>query len=98
MSRALKWIWLAEKCGAGSTELIRIIDKLGSIDEIFDADYDAYSDAGISERLCEDLCDKDLGGAMKILSYCQSAGVSVLTYDSEGYPASLRNLKDPPAP
>ena len=60
MSRALKWIWLAEKCGAGSTELIRIIDKLGSIDEIFDADYDAYSDAGISERLCEDLCDKDL--------------------------------------
>ena len=34
---------------------------------------------------------------MKILSYCQSADVSVLTYDSEGYPASLRNLKDPPA-
>lgn len=97
MSRELKWIWLAEKCGAGSSELLRIIDKLGSINDIFDADYDAYCEAGVSERLCEDLCDKDLGSAVKILSYCQSAGVTVLTYDSDGYPASLRNLKDPPA-
>lgn len=97
MSRELKWIWLAEKCGAGSTELLRIIDKLGSINDIFDADYDAYCEVGVSERLCEDLCDKDLGSAVKILSYCQSAGISVLTYDCENYPASLRNLKDPPA-
>ena len=97
MSGQLKWIWLAEKCGAGSSELLRIIEKLGSIDKIYDADYDAYCETGISERLCEDLCEKDLGNAAKILSYCQSAGVRVLTYDSEAYPASLRNLKDPPA-
>ena len=97
MNGQLKWIWLAEKCGAGSSELLRIIEKLGNIDKIYDADYDGYCESGISERLCEDLCDKDLGDAAKILSYCQSAGVRVLTYDSERYPASLRNLKDPPA-
>ena len=97
MNSTLKWIWLAEKCGAGSTELIRLIEKLGNIDNIFDADYDGYSETGISERLCEDLCDKDLEKSMKILSYCQSSGVFVLTYDSEKYPVSLRSLKDPPA-
>ena len=36
MNSTLKWIWLAEKCGAGSTELIRLIEKLGNIDNIFD--------------------------------------------------------------
>ena len=56
MSRELKWIWLAEKCGAGSSELLRIIEKLGDIDKIYDADYDGYCETGISERLCEDLC------------------------------------------
>ena len=97
MNSTLKWIWLAEKCGAGSTELLRLVEKLGNINDIFEADYDGYCETGISERLCEDLCDKDLGKAMKILSYCQSAGVFVLTYDSERYPVSLRSLKDPPA-
>ena len=97
MNSTLKWIWLSEKCGAGSTELLRLIEKLGNINDVFEADYDGYCETGISERLCEDLCDKDLGKAMKILSYCQSAGVFVLTYDSEKYPVSLRSLKDPPA-
>ena len=97
MNSTLKWIWLAEKCGAGSTELIRLVERLGNINNIFSADYDGYCETGISERLCEDLCDKDLEGAKKILSYCQSAGVFVLTYDSEKYPVSLRSLKDPPA-
>ena len=97
MNSTLKWIWLAEKCGAGSTELLRLIEKLKNIDDIFNADYDGYCETGISERLCEDLCDKDLERSMKILSYCQTSGVSVLTYDSERYPVSLRSLKDPPA-
>lgn len=97
MNSTLKWIWLAEKIGAGSTELIRLVEKLGNINDIFEADYDGYCATGISERLCEDLCDKDLEKAKKILSYCQSAGVFVLTYDSERYPVSLRSLKDPPA-
>ncbi len=97
MSKDLKWIWLAEKCGPGSTELLKLIEKLGDIDDIFGADYDGYCETGVSERLCEDLCDKDTANAMKIMSYCNSAGVTLLTYDSPKYPASLRSLKNPPA-
>ncbi len=97
MSSTLKWIWLAEKCGAGSTELLKLIEKFDGIDDIFAADYDAYLESGVSERLCEDLCDKSTDKMVKILGYCQTAHVGVLTYDSERYPVSLRSLKDPPA-
>ena len=97
MNDFLKWIWLAEKCGAGSPEVVALVEKLGSIQEIFDADYDKYSEIGLSERLCEDLCDKDTKRAMQIINYCQMAKVGILTYESENYPATLRTLKNPPA-
>lgn len=96
MSNALKWIWLSEKCGQGSSEALTLVEKFASIDEIYDADYDKYSELGISEHLAEKLCDKDLEGAKKIINYCQSAGVGLLTYDGYDYPASLRSLKNPP--
>ena len=97
MNDSLKWIWLAEKCGPGSQEVLRLIEKIGSIDDIYAADYDAYSEIGISERLCEDLCDKDTKRAMNIINYCLRDKVGLITYESERYPASLRSLKNPPA-
>ena len=97
MRNELKWVWLAGKLGVASTELLNLVDKLGSIDNIFNADYDTYSEAGVSERLCEDLCDKGMEKAQRIVSYCQSSDVGILTYDSQAYPASLRSLKNPPA-
>ena len=97
MSNTLKWVWLAEKCGPGSAEMLRLVEKLGTIEDIYGADYDRYSETGISERLCEDLCDKNIENAQKIINYCQRAGVGVLTYDAREYPSSLRSLKNPPA-
>ena len=64
-----EWIWLAEKCGAASKELTRLIEKFGNIKEIFEADYESYIESGISERLSEDLCDKDLTAAARICEY-----------------------------
>ncbi len=93
----LKWIWLAEKCGAGSSEMPKLIEKLGSVEAIFAADYDDFAEIGVSERLCEDLCDKSTEKAQKIINYCQSANVGITTYESYDYPTSLRSLKNPPA-
>ena len=96
MSNALKWIWLSERCGEGSSEVLTLVEKFASIDDIYDADYDKYSELGISEHLAERLCDKGLDNAKKIINYCQSAGVGLLTYDGYDYPTSLRSLKNPP--
>ena len=97
MSKSLKWIWLAQKCGQGSPEILTLVEKLGSIEAIYNADFEAYTAAGVSERLAEDLCDKDLHPSSRIVSFCQSANVGILCYDDPGYPASLRALKNPPA-
>ncbi len=97
MNSFLKWIWLAEKCGAGSSDVLKLVEKIGSIEDIYAADYDRYSSLGLGERLCEELCDKDTGKAEKIVKYCQMARVGILTYESSEYPVSLRSLKNPPA-
>ena len=93
----LKWLWLADKLGVASTELLLLVEKFGDIDEIYNADYDRYCGAGISERLCEKLCDKKVETVRRTVSFCESAGVGILTFDSYDYPASLRSLKNPPA-
>ncbi len=97
MKSDAKWIWLAGKCGIGSTELVNILDRLGPIRDIYLANYDDYIQADISERLAESLCDKSLEEAYKIIKYCEESGIGLLTYGSDKYPVSLRSLKDPPA-
>ena len=97
MNNTAKWIWLSGKCHPGSSEVLTLIEQIGTIDKIYGMDYDGYVDSGISERLAEDLSDKSLESVYKIVSFCQSSGVGVLCYDDPKYPSSLRALKDPPA-
>lgn len=97
MKKTLKWIWLAEKCGAGSMELARLIENFDSIGEIYLADYDTLVERGCSEHLAEKLADKGLDRAYKIVEDCEKHGVDVITYDDVRYPKSLASIKDPPA-
>ena len=90
------WVWLANKCGIASTEFLLLMEKFGGIEDIYNANYDDYSNAGISERLCEDLCDKDLDEAFKIVMRCEQRNNGILTYDSPQYPKALKLLKNPP--
>ncbi len=97
MKNRAKWIWFADRCGAASTEMIRIYEKFCSINEIYLADHDRYIDEGVSERLAEKLSDKSLEDAYTTMKYCQDIGAGILTYSDERYPDSLRTLQDPPA-
>lgn len=97
MKREAMWIWLAQKCGVASKELLILIERFESIEKIYEADYDAYAATGVSERLCEDLCDKSLDEANGIISRCQVLRAGILCYDDQKYPSALRSIKDPPA-
>ena len=97
MKKTLKWIWLAEKCGAGSMELARLIENFDSIGEIYLADYDTLVERGCSEHLAEKLADKGLDRAYSIVADCEKNGINVITYDDVRYPKSLASIKDPPA-
>jgi len=88
---------LAQKCGVGSAEISTLVEKFDSVDEIYEADFDTYADAGISERLAEDLCDKSMTEANQIIAFCQASRVGILCYDDERYPSGLRSISNPPA-
>ena len=57
MNHKKLWLWLSLGLGAGNTEFNILIEGLGSIEKIYEADYDTYVDLGISERLSEKLSD-----------------------------------------
>ena len=97
MKNKARWIWFAQKCGIASSEMVTVLDKLGAIRDVYLADYDTYIEKGVSERLAEKLSDKSLDEAYKIIKTCEEKGAQILCYSDEGYPKSLRSLKDPPA-
>ena len=97
MKNTSKWVWFAEHCGAGNSEMVKIFEKYGSINDVFLADFDSYIENDVSERLAEKLSDKSLDRAYSIIQYCERSRVGILTYESEEYPKSLRSIKDPPA-
>lgn len=96
MKDVVKWIWLAQKCGAGNSDVLALVEKFESVDHIYEADFDDYVSCGVSERLAEDLCDKALDEANTIIKTCESIGAGVLCYGDKRYPSSLRALKNPP--
>ena len=97
MKNEAKWIWLAQHCGVASNEMISVVEKIGSIRDIYLADYETYIECGISERLAEKLSDKSLESAYTIIKRCNELGAGILCYSDDAYPKSLRSLKDPPA-
>lgn len=94
---SLKWIWLADRCGVASSDLLALIARFGDAEGIYRADYDSYVSAGISERIAERLGDKELSEAYAVESWCSQNGVGILCFDDKAYPTSLRALKNPPA-
>jgi len=92
----LKWIWLSEKCGVASPNVLPLVSRLGNIDAIYNADFDTYVSVGVDERTADMLCDKGLDGAYGIMSWCQTNAVGILCFDNEKFPASLRALPNPP--
>jgi len=74
MKSRAKWIWFANICGVASTEMIKIYEKFGSINEVYLADYDKYIVEGVSERLAERLSDKSLTDAYSTVKFCQDNG------------------------
>ncbi len=97
MKNKARWIWFAQKCGVASSEMLTVVEKLGSVRDVYLADHETYINNGVSERLADKLSDKSLDEAYGIITRCTEIGAEILCYSDEAYPKSLRSLKDPPA-
>ncbi len=93
----LFWIWLAEALGAANSDFRKILELYESPYEVFCAEAEELERrAGLRERTVARLSDKSLGRASEILDSCERLGIGLMPYDSELYPQSLREIKNPP--
>ena len=93
----LFWIWLSEALGAANPEFRPLIDLYETAYEIFEADAEELElRVGLKEKTVHALSNKSLERAAEILDACERLGIGILPYHSELYPATLREIKNPP--
>ena len=97
MSSLKYWIWLTSKQGLGNIRTIKLIDCLGSPENIYFAGRDDYLDIeGINHADINQLMNKELDSSNKVLAACSEIGCRIITLNDSEYPERLRNIYDPP--
>ncbi len=97
MTDYLKQIWLGTRLKPGSDALPLLIKAFGDADGIYAADATQIAAAMKNRRAeAKQLSDKSLRDAERILEFCASHSIRLLTYFEDAYPAALRRLADPP--
>ena len=94
------WIALAEALGPRSHWLKPLLERFETPEAVFAADENALREAmpDVGEGLLRMLLTKRSADAAKqIARWCHRNSVKILTYDSNTYPACLRELEEPPA-
>lgn len=95
------WLWLQMICGAASYLPSELCRHFVSIEAIYRAEAEDYTDAKealphLTPMYLKRLCEKELNEAREILAYCRNEGIGILTPDSEEYPTVFRQMPDQP--
>ena len=91
------WIWLAHRPGVNDRMKVRLLQHFRDAEDIFFADSGAFDHIeGLTAEAAESLRDKNLIPAEDILDTCHREKLHILTYRDAAYPASLKNIADPP--
>ena len=94
----LYWIWLADRCGVASSELVKLVEKYDDPFEIYRMDEEEIERIdGVSPKLKLRLMDRSLDSSYEILKYCQQKKIDIICYRDKRYPSRLRTIQDPPA-
>lgn len=94
-NNAVYWVWLQQAVGQGSAAVPLLSKLFSSPKEIYAADKEVLSKAGLGERVLENLCNKSLRQAQQILERSDKLGW-YLTPDDNLYPEVLRQVYSPP--
>lgn len=93
----LYWIWLATRPNMHEREKLAVLERFGKAEDVYFASEDAYSAVdGLGQAALEDLGDKSLEAAKRILTNCEKRSIGILTWQDGAYPARLKNISDPP--
>ena len=93
------WLWLATRRGTEEHPdmLCRILEYFGTPEAVYFADpveYDALTE--LPELVRQELKEKSLDGAERILEQCARLNLTILTVQDTAYPERLRQIRDYP--
>ncbi len=95
MSNLKLWVWLSTKESINAYKISALMDRFGSIEDIYDAD--AYIDIeGISFKEKQELLNKSLDEAERTIEKMNILGGRIVTADDEEYPKMLREVQPQP--
>ncbi len=98
MDKKIFWLWISLHFGEGTQIYRLLLSHFGNEEKIYNCeDVDLVGINWLSESQKYKLLDKNLNHAYEIIEWCDENNVSVISYDSDFYPESLRKLADFPA-
>ncbi len=89
-------IWLSLRCRTVNHALQACLEAFGTPYDLYAADDAELESVVKDEKLLKALKDKDLTQADRILKDCKEKGISILFWQDEAYPLSLKSIADPP--
>lgn len=93
----LYWIWLSQRFGIASKDFPTFAERFGDPYEVYRlTDEEIEQIDGLSARIKEKLCDKELDGAYSILKHCKKNKIQIIGYGEMEYPERLKNIENPP--
>ena len=91
------WIWLATRPNMNDRQKIAVLERFRDPEDAYYAQKEAYRQVdGLTQEAAESLEDKDLHAAASILHRCTDEDIHICAYTDSHYPASLKNISDPP--
>ncbi len=93
-----KWLWLSLSCKISKSKMIKLYDRFGSIDNIFDAEREDYEKLSfLNEADIGLLLNKGLDFSNEYLSVLNKKKISVITRDDAYFPETLFDIPNHPS-
>ena len=96
MSALKYWIWLQERRGIGAATAHKMLETMGSPENIYFADADDYARAGVKQKDIFQLMDKSMEGVREIVERCHDENWRIVSIEDAIYPERLKNIYDVP--
>lgn len=97
MAQLKYWIWLANLHGVSRQIKLALLEQFGDPDRIYYGEKEEYFlTPGMTRTAAENLENKNLEAADRILGDCDRLGIRVITMQDAAYPDRLKNIFEPP--
>ena len=91
------WLWLSLRCTVGSETFSRLNKTFSKPSEVYFASDEEIEKALSSyKKDYKRLCDKSVTDVQRVLDYCHSRKIRMMTYESPEYPEAFKALTSPP--